>query len=63
VAFGCDSVAAPPAFFLPGYHAHRLSDNLINPIAPLALFRYFCLPALIAHRRVSRRRHLDRTIC
>jgi len=23
-----------------GYHACKLSDNLITPIAPLALFRY-----------------------
>jgi len=29
-------------FFLFGYHAFKLSDNLITPIAPLALFRYAC---------------------
>src|SRR6185436_11327494 len=37
------------SLFLSGYHAHRLSDNLINPIAPPALCRYF------SYRRGSQR--------
>src|SRR5215208_4262247 len=48
LAFARGSEVCTASPLLPGYHARRLSDNLINPIAPPALFRYACPQARIA---------------